>query len=146
MKPSSLIAAVVIAGALYYIRGIAFPHVMSEVTASQDCLELIVSTTQEENGINRIKGTVRNNCKRKYSMVNVEFLLDRSSEPVNLSPTWSSTRSGARPIEQSPMASFPELPVTASARNVEPGATAEIETTMPVPRNSSYRVGKINGF
>ena len=126
-KLHTLLGLMIGAAASYYVYSVAYPYAISHVTASTSpsCLVLVGSTTQEIGGKTTIVGTIRNDCKRSYGHVQVEFLLDRPSSVSN--------------------ANVLELPVTASTSNLTPGATAEV-TTPPFMQGVSYRVGQITGY
>ena len=88
--------------ASYYVYSVAYPYAISHATASTSpsCLVLVGSTTREIDGKTKIVGTIRNDCKRSYDHVQVEFLLDRPSSVSN--------------------ANVLELPVPASTDNLAP--------------------------
>jgi hypothetical protein len=132
---------IVVAATVFYIRT-KFQNVAPQATApssSPACLVLAGSTTREENGVTRIVGTLRNDCRRKFNNVMVEFLLDHSSrDPAT---TTTKTNPGETP---SPAIDGPSL-ITASVSDLKPGTSAEA-ITFPVPSGTSYRVGAISAF
>lgn len=152
MKFSALIGVLILAGAAYYIRG-AFEKAISEATASPSpgCLQLTGSTTREVDGVTRIFGTIRNDCKRKYSHVQVVFQLDR--QPIDTSLTLNSglyghqneNRTSVRPIDQTPFENMAAAPIVASGSDLKPGDEIEV-STLPVSRGVSYRVGEVTGY
>jgi hypothetical protein len=88
----------------------------------QSCLVLTGSTTREIDGVTRIIGSVRNDCKRRFGNVTVALHLSRSDR-TNL----------------------PDPVIAGYVRDLEPGETKDFET-LPVGRNASYRLDKITGY
>jgi hypothetical protein len=84
--------------------------------AAPACLELLGSTTTEENGVTYIIGNVRNGCDQKFSSVLVTFKLDRRDN-----------------------SEFPEALASAYGRNLKPGDTWSFRTTLPVSKDVTYR-------
>ena len=89
------------------------------------CLEMLGNTTTEENGTSYIVGSVRNNCDRRFGNVMVTFKLDR---------------------QPGPMENMSEYPISAYARDVEPGQTAQFKTVLPVSKDATYRFDAISAF
>jgi hypothetical protein len=119
MKAVLGLAAIVIACRL------GFTMFMKQVisgTTSPTCIELTGSSTREVDSITTIVGTVRNNCDRRYGYVQVIFLLDRKAGDLG-----------------------EPYPVSASGRDLEAGATMQIQT-LPVSRDTGYRVGEITAY
>ena len=91
-------------------------------TKTPACLTLAGSTISEQDGVSRIVGTVRNDCTRKFFIVNVVFALDRKD---------STFAGGAKAI--------------GSVRDIAAGTSATFQT-LPVGRDTSYRFEEINSF
>ena len=87
----------------------------------QSCLVLTGSTTREIDGVTRIIGSVRNDCKQRFGNVTVALRLYRTDR-TNL----------------------PDPVIAGYLRDLKPGETKDFET-LPVGRNVSYRLDKITG-
>jgi hypothetical protein len=88
----------------------------------QSCLVLTGSTTREIEGITRIIGSVRNDCKRRFGNVTVALRVYRTDR-TNL----------------------PDPVIAGYVRDLKPGETKDFET-LPVGRNASYSLDKITGY
>jgi hypothetical protein len=90
-----------------------------------DCLEMLGSTTTEENGGTYIIGSVRNSCDRKFGRVTVSFKLGHQRVATG---------------------ELPEYTVSAYTRDVEPGQIKEFRSSAPVSKDASYRFDSISAF
>jgi len=112
--------------ALGYVTRHLFRSFITSATSDHAaaCLEMLGSTTTEEDGNTYIIGTVRNNCERKFGNVTVTFKLDRQPGPMeNL-----------------------DAPVSAYARDVGPDQTKQFKTAVPISKNSTYRFDAISAY
>jgi hypothetical protein len=91
----------------------------------KNCLVLAGSTTRETEGVTRIVGSVRNDCRRRFGNVTVAFRLYRS--------------------ERFSRANLPEAVIAGYVRDLEPGQTEDFET-LPVGRGAGYRLERISGY
>jgi len=89
------------------------------------CLEVLGSTTSEEDGVTYIVGSLRNTCDTKFSLVTVLFKLDRVSGPME-------GMSGGS--------------IYAYSRDVVPGEVRQFKSAIPVSKDSSYRPDGINAY
>lgn len=89
------------------------------------CLEMLGSTTTEENGVTYIIGSVRNSCDRKFGRVTVSFKVDHQRVATG---------------------ELPEFTVPAYSRNIEPGQIKEFRTSAPVSKDASYRFDSISAY
>src|ERR1041385_3135391 len=89
------------------------------------CLEMLGSTTAEENGVTSIVGNVRNNCDRSVGHVTVVFGL----EPPN----------GAR-------GSRTGGTFYAYVRDLKPSETRRFKTMFPISKNRTYYFEGINAY
>ena len=82
------------------------------------CLEMLgKTTTEEEEGLTYITGSIKNNCNRKFSHVVVVFKFDRTPGPAQ-------DLSGAI--------------ACAYSSDVEPDEIGRFKSALPVSRNSPY--------
>ena len=97
------------------------------MTASQapNCLELVGSTTSEEDGRKYIVGSIKNNCDRSFSHVTVLFKLDRTP--------------GAR-------VDMPEGGTYAYGRDVKPGDVQRFKSAVPIGGKATYRFDGIRAY
>ena len=89
------------------------------------CLEVLGSTTSEEDGVTYIVGSLRNTCETKFSQVTVLFKLDRVPGP---------------------MEGMSEGSAYAYSRDVEPGDVRQFKSAIPVSKDSSYRPDGISAY
>ncbi|HET8547091.1 MAG TPA: hypothetical protein VFL57_03765 [Bryobacteraceae bacterium] len=120
--PANVLAVVAFLAIVYAVSGWVQSYLVSATAArAASCLELLGSTTVEEQGITRIAGSIRNNCGRKYLAVQVSFKLDRTD------------KSG-----------LPPAFVFADGHDLAPGAIWEFRTS-PVAKSTAYHVDEISG-
>ena len=86
------------------------------------CLEMLGSSTIENSGVTTINGSIRNNCDRKYKSIQVSFTVDPIGN-VNSSPTVAA----------------------AYGDDLLPGKIWDFRT-LPVPKNSTYRLKEISAY
>jgi hypothetical protein len=107
-------------------RGLFQHFIVSTISSnSSDCLDVVGSTTSEVDGGTYITGSVRNSCDRDFGNVTISFKLDATPGPFG-------TMSGGGAF--------------AYARNVKAGESKEFKTSMPVPKEATYRLEGINAF
>jgi hypothetical protein len=87
------------------------------------CLEVLGTTTGEEDGKAYVIGNVRNNCSRAVGQTTVVFTVD---------PESGSRSSGAT--------------LYAYVRDLKPGQTRRFKTMFPIPKNRTYHFEGINAF
>lgn len=123
---AGIIGLIVILGIGYAIRSV-FQHTMASVTtgSSLACLEVLGSTTAEEEGRTYIVGSIHNNCDRSFSNVTVTFKLDRTPGAFE---------------------SFSEGGAYAYARDVKAGEAKEFKSALPVAKDATFRFDGINAF
>ena len=128
MKGGSILALICALGGWYYLRTHFGEWIQSAASSSTpSCLEMLGSTTSEEDGVTNIVGNIKNNCDRKYLYVQVVFTLDNS----NADPA---------------MRDMPEPKAVASVRDLEAGATMPFKTAIPVSKNATYRLDGITAY
>jgi hypothetical protein len=128
MKPSGVVGILIVVAVGYWIRT-AFRSTMSAAMTAgvtPACLELMGSTTTEDNGVTKIIGSVRNSCDRKYGTVIVSFKLSRADQ-------------------NGPLANFPESVITASVSDLKPGDTKDFKT-LPVSSSTTFRFDEMRAF
>ena len=121
-----LLALIVVSVTGYFTRPLFERYVLA-VAASKapPCLELLGSTTTEDNGISYIVGSVRNSCDQKFSRVTVSFKIDHQRVATG---------------------ELPETVVSAYGRNLEPGQVKEFKSTMPVSKDTTFRFDSISAY
>ena len=119
------IGLIVLVAAGIFIRQ-RLTSVMSTVTAptsqTSNCLEMVGSTTSEEEGTTYITGSFRNNCGREIGNVTVMFKLDQAPGTFGLSQAY------------------------AYSRNVKADETREFKSALPVSKDTVYRFDGFNAF
>src|ERR1700722_12704882 len=80
-------AALVVAG--YFVRHQLTTVMSTATTQTPTCLEMVGSTTSEEEGVTYITGSFRNNCGRDISHVTVMFKLDQAPGSFGLSQAYA---------------------------------------------------------
>ena len=123
---AGMITLVCIFAAGYITRPLFRGFILSATSnKAAECLEMLGNTTTEEDGITYIVGNVRNNCDRRFGSVTVTFKLDRKPGPKE---------------------NMSEYPISAYARDVEPGQTKQFKTVVPISKDATYRFDAITAY
>jgi hypothetical protein len=126
---TGILAVAAVLGAIYAVNlGVRGYLVSATSDKALSCLEMLGNTTTEEEGVTRIVGSVRNNCDRRFSNVTVVFDLDRSTS------------------ENAAIRDMPDTKVAAYGRDLEPGATIQIKSVIPLGKDPIYRFDKIIAY
>lgn len=121
MKEFLGLAVLVVAG--YFLRE-RLTRAMSTATAQtpSGCLEMVGSTTTEEEGATYITGSFKNNCGRDIGHVTVMFKLDQAPGAFGLSQAY------------------------AYGNDVKADETREFKSALPVSKETVYRFEGFNAF
>jgi hypothetical protein len=112
-------AALVVYGVREYIAT-TYVNTMTTVAkgGAANCLEVLGTTTAQEEGRTSIIGNIRNNCGRPVGQVTVSFKFDPPSRAI----------------------------AYAYVHNLRAGETRRFKSAFPVPNNTTYRFEGINAF
>src|SRR5215468_2245375 len=89
------------------------------------CIEMLGSTSSDEEGITAIVGNIRNNCDRRFGHVTVLFKLERPAGPLK---------------------DMPEPSAYAYVSDLEPGETRPFKTAIPLSKDVMYLFEGINAY
>jgi hypothetical protein len=116
--PGGIFVLIIVAVAGYTARAWFGSHVVSMITSKgPDCLEVLGSTTAEEEGSTFIVGSFKNNCDQGFGSVTILFSLDRTPGPLG---------------------DLPEGVAYAYSRDIKAGEIRDFKTALPVSRNATY--------
>src|SRR5437667_11700855 len=108
--PTGILGLIAIVAVGYVASGWFKGHLIAMATGTAPtCLEMLSSTTTEEEGLTSIVGSIKNNCDHKFGQVTVVFKLDRVSGPTE---------------------DLPEAVAYAYSRDVGPGETRQFKTPL----------------
>ena len=127
MKPLPAVLGLIAILALGYVSTRWFRNRLVSMTASNPsrCIEVLGSTTSEVDGRTYIVGSIKNNCQRSFGHVTIFFKLERTTGPID---------------------GLPAGVAYASDRDVKPGETRDFKSTLPISKDSLFRVDGINAF
>jgi hypothetical protein len=114
------LVAVLVVG--YTLRTIYGRTVSLATTETSSCLEMVGSTTTEDEGVTYITGSFRNNCGHDIGHVTVMFKLDQAPGAFGPSQAY------------------------AYGNDVKADETREFKSAMPVSNNAVYRFDGFNAF
>jgi hypothetical protein len=123
--PAGILVLIAIFAVIYATRQRLQSYIGSMSGTAPECLEMLGSTTSEDDGHTYIIGSLKNNCDHAFGSVTVLFTLDRTNGP---------------------MGDFPEGSAYAYGRDIQPGETWAFKSALPITTNSSYRFEGINAF
>ena len=116
-----IVALLIVVGAREWIQEAFVTTITTAAKGGQSaCVQMLGSTSSEEDGRTFIVGNVRSNCERSVSSVTLVFKVDngRDSEGV----------------------------AYAYARDLKPGETRRFKSAVTIPKGGTFRFDRINAF
>jgi hypothetical protein len=125
---AGILAVVAIYGVRQYITD-SYTTTMAAVAKGgpASCLQMLGSTTAEEDGRTYLVGSIRNNCERRVGQVTVVFSMEHAGSSTR--DTWN-----------------PSSTVYAYVRDIDRGETRRFKSAFSVPNDRTFRFDRINAF